>query len=52
MVFVGPDLATREAALLERGVRIEGERWVVHLDIGDADVERVLDAVSSLPVPR
>ena len=52
MVFVGPDLATREAALLERGVRIEGERWVVHLDIGDPDVERVLDAVSSLPVPR
>lgn len=52
MVFVGPDLATREAALLERGVCIEGERWVLHLDIDDADVEHVLDAVSSLPVRR
>ena len=52
MVFVGPELARREAALLERGVRIEGARWVVHLDIDDAAVERVLDAVSSLPAPR
>ena len=52
MVFVGPELACREAALLERGIRIESARWVVHLDVDDAAVERVLDAVSSLPAPR
>ncbi len=52
MVFVGPELATREDALRERGVCIEDNRWVLHLDVNDDDVQRVLEAVSSLPAPR
>ena len=52
MVFVGPELAAQDAALLDRGVCTEGERWVVHLDVDDDALQRVLDAVSSLPVPR
>ncbi len=52
MVFVGPELASQERALLERGICIEGARWVVHLDIDDAALERTLDAVNSLPILR
>ena len=52
MVFVGAKLAAQERALNDRGICIEDERWVLHLDIDDADVQRVLEAVSSLPAPR
>ena len=52
MVFVGPELASAGDALAESGIHVEDERWVLHLDVGDADVEAVLEAVKSLPDPR
>ena len=52
MVFVGAPLAAAGAALAARGVRIEGDRWVLHLDVSDADVEQVVAAVRALPAPR
>ena len=52
MVFVGPALAGAGAALAARGIRIEDERWVLHLDVDDAGVAAVLAAVKSLPAPR
>ena len=52
MVFVSPALAAARAALAERGILIEDERWVLHLDVDDAAVQAVLDAVKSLPAPR
>ena len=32
--------------LAAEGISISGPRWVTHLDIDDADVERVIDAVT------
>ena len=52
MVFVSPALAAARTALAERGILIEDERWVLHLDVDDAAVQAVLDAVKSLPAPR
>ena len=52
MVFVSPALAAARAALAESGILIEDERWVLHLDVEDAAVQAVLDAVKSLPAPR
>ena len=48
MVFVGPDLASLEDALLARGIRISGPRWVIHLDISDQDLEDVTAAVRAI----
>ena len=52
MVFVSPALAAARPALAESGILIEDERWVLHLDVDDAGVQAVLDAVKSLPAPR
>ena len=52
MVFVGPALAGAGAALAARGIRIEDERWVLHLDVDDGGVAAVLAAVRSLPAQR
>ena len=52
MVFVSPALAAARAALAESGILIEDERWVLHLDVDDAGVQAVLDAVKSLPAPQ
>jgi hypothetical protein len=47
MVFV--DLAPSELAMLtaqlaQQHIRIRGPRWVLHLDVDDAGLQRVLDA--------
>ncbi len=47
MVFVDLDsneLATLTAQLADHQIRIRGPRWVLHLDVDDAGLQRVLDA--------
>ena len=49
MLFLdlAPDaLAGLRAHLAAEGIIVAGRRWVTHLDIDDADVERVVDAVT------
>ena len=49
MVFVsGVDAATMVAHMATAGVRISGQRWVVHLDVDDADIRRAIDAAKGL----
>ena len=49
MVFVGGvDSEAMIAHMAIGGVRISGNRWVVHLDIDDDDIRRVVDAASGL----
>jgi threonine aldolase len=48
MVFVerpAAELAALQKHLAAAGILIRGARWVVHLDVDDAGIERVVDAV-------
>jgi len=48
MVFVTPPAPVLDALcahMNERGVRVQGSRWVLHLDVDDAALERVCAAV-------
>jgi threonine aldolase len=47
MVFVEPDTAvmkTLKAHFAAHNIRIRGPRWVLHLDIDDAGLDRIIDA--------
>ena len=49
MVFVrGVDPATMIARMAASGVRVSGPRWVVHLDVDDADIRRTVEAAKAL----
>lgn len=51
MVFVdlpAADMAALRERLHEHGVVIRGERWVLHLDVSFADVERIGEILQSL----
>ena len=52
MVFVGASLAKAGSALARLGVLTDEARWVLHLDVGDGDVEQVVTAVKALPSRR
>ncbi len=52
MVFVeGMDEQHMTRHMAEHGVCIEGGRWVVHLDINDADIARVVKAAEGMATP-
>ena len=49
MVFVhGLDPGEMANRMAEGGVRVSGPRWVLHLDVGDDDVDRVVAAAARL----
>lgn len=49
MVFVrGLDTASMVAHMARGGVRVSGSRWVVHLDVDDDDIQRVVEAAVGL----
>ena len=49
MVFVhGLDAASMEARMARGGVRVSGSRWVVHMDVNDADIRHVVDVAGAL----
>lgn len=49
MVFIsGVDAARMVAHMAAADVRVSGSRWVVHLDVDDAGVERAIDAAQGL----
>ena len=49
MVFVdGVDSTHMSAHMATAGVRVRGPRWVVHLDIGDEDIECAINAARGL----
>lgn len=49
MVFVsGVDTARMVAHMAAAGVRVSGARWVVHLDVDDEDIRRVVAAAAAL----
>ena len=49
MVFLhGLDSASMVAHMAKRGVRVSGSRWVVHMDIDDADIRHVVEVASDL----
>ena len=49
MVFVGGIEAGRmTACMAQGGVRVSGSRWVVHLDIDDADIHHVVEVAANL----
>ena len=49
MVFLDRvDLATMVARMAQSGVRVSGPRWVVHLDVNDADIRRAVKAAKAL----
>ena len=51
MVFLhGVDSATMVARMAQAGIRVSGPRWVVHLDVDDADVRRAVDAAHALTI--
>ena len=51
MVFVtGLDAERMTAHMARGGVLVAGPRWVVHLDVDDAGIERVLEAAKGLGV--
>ena len=49
MVFVhGLDSASMVAHMASGGVRVSGSRWVVHMDIDDADIRHVVELAGAL----
>ena len=49
MVFVrGVDAASMVPHMAKRGVRVASSRWVVHLDVDDDDIRRVVGAAAGL----
>ena len=49
MVFVeGLDAACMVAQMERAGVRVSGSRWVVHMDIDDADIRHVVEVAGAL----
>lgn len=53
MVFVeGVDEARMRIHMAAAGVHVRGPRWVVHLDIGDDDIARVIDAAQGMARAR
>ena len=49
MVFVdGVDTARMVAHMASGGVRVAGGRWVVHMDIDDADIRHVVEVAGAL----
>lgn len=54
MVFVdGPvNMAALTRHLDEAGIRIRGPRWVLHLDIDDAALDRIIDALRGFRATR
>ncbi|MDE0193778.1 MAG: low-specificity L-threonine aldolase [Gammaproteobacteria bacterium] len=49
MVFVhGLDEASMVAHMANGGVRISGSRWVVHMDVDDADIGQVVEVAGTL----
>jgi len=50
MVFVefdGRRLSAVSKCFAKHGVRVRGPRWVLHLDVDDADLERIVEAARS-----
>ena len=53
MIFVdGLDHDAMVTQMARGGVRVSGSRWVVHLDIGDDEIERVVEVATGLTGSR
>lgn len=49
MVYVqGIESARMRGHMAVGGIRVSGPRWVVHLDIGDADIKHIVNTAASL----